>query len=83
MDKTHCFYIITTVKPNIRINRRGAVLPQARGRFTPGMGQNGFIGAHFKFVITFPLGRAPGCPKLPYNIDLDIPILICFICTFI
>ena len=30
MDKTHCFYIITTVKPNIRVNRRWAVLPQAR-----------------------------------------------------
>ena len=55
MDKTHCFYIITTVKPNIRVNRRGAVLPQARGRFTPSMGQNGFIGAHFKFVITYVL----------------------------
>ena len=55
MDKTHCFYIITTVKPNIRVNRRGAVLPQARGRFTPSMEQNGFIGAHFKFVITYVL----------------------------
>ena len=32
MDKTHCFYIITTVKPNIRVNRRGAVLPQAWGK---------------------------------------------------
>ena len=53
MDKTHCFYIITTVKPNIRVNRRGAVLPQARGRFTLSMGQNGFIGAHFKLVITY------------------------------
>ena len=36
MDKTHCFYIITTVKPNTRVNRRGAVLPQATGRFAPG-----------------------------------------------
>ena len=53
MDKTHCFYIITTVKPNIRVNRRGAVLPQARGRFAPGMGQDGFIGAHFKLAITY------------------------------
>ena len=43
MDKTHCFYIITTVKPNIRVNRRGAVLPQVRGRFTPSMGQNGLF----------------------------------------
>ena len=55
MDKTHCFYIITTVKPNIRVNRRGTVLPQARGRFTPSMGQNGFIGAHFKLVVTYVL----------------------------
>ena len=55
MDKTHCFYIITMVKPNIRVNRRGAVLPQGRGRFTPNMGQNGFIGAHFKPVITYVL----------------------------
>ena len=46
---------ITTVKPNISVNRREAVLPQARGRFTPSMGQNGFIGAHFKFVITYVL----------------------------
>ena len=51
-DSTHCFYIITTVKRNIRVNRLGAVLPQARGRFTPGMGQNGFIGAQFKLLIT-------------------------------
>ena len=36
MDKTHCFYIITTVKPNIRVNRLGAVLPRARSRFTQG-----------------------------------------------
>ena len=55
MDKTHCFYTNTTVKPNIRVNRRGAVLPQARGRFTPGMGQDGFIGVHFKLVITYVL----------------------------
>ena len=55
MDKTHYFYIFTTVKPNIRVNRRGAVLPQARGRFTPGMGQDGFIGAHFKLTITYVL----------------------------
>ena len=55
MDKTHCFYIITTVKPNIRVNRRGSVLPQARDRFTLSMGQNGFIEAHFKFVITYVL----------------------------
>ena len=55
MDKTRCFYIITTVKPNIRIHRRGAVIPQARGRFTPSMGQNGFIGVHFKLVITYVL----------------------------
>ena len=55
MDKTHCFYIITTVKPNIRVNRQGAVLPQARGRFTSSMGQNGFIGAHFKLVVTYVL----------------------------
>ena len=40
------------VKSNIRVNRLGAVLPQARGRFTSGMGKNGFIGAHFKLVIT-------------------------------
>ena len=53
MDKTHCFYIITMMKHNIRINRRGAVLPQARGLFTPSMGQNGFIAAHFKLVITY------------------------------
>ena len=52
MDK---MYIITTVTPNIRVNRRGAVLPQARGRFTPSMGQNGFIGAHLKLVITYVL----------------------------
>ena len=56
MDKTHCVYIITTVKPNIRVNRRGAVLPQARGRFAPGMGQDGFTGAHFKLAITYVLG---------------------------
>ena len=43
------------MKPNIRVNRRGAVLPQTRGRFTPSMGQNGFIGAHFKCVITYVL----------------------------
>ena len=55
MDKTHCFYIITTVKPNIRVNRRGAVLPQARDRFAPGMGQDGFIEAHFKLAITYVL----------------------------
>ena len=53
MDKIHCFYINTTVKPNIRVNRRGTVLPQARGRFTPGMGQDGFIGVHIKLVITY------------------------------
>ena len=45
----------TRLKPNIRVNRLGAVLPQARGRFTPGMGQNGFIEAHFKLVITYVL----------------------------
>ena len=55
MNKTHCFYIVTTFKPNIRVNRLGAVLSQARGRFTPSMGQNGFIGAHFKLVITYVL----------------------------
>ena len=55
MDKTHCFFINTTVKPNFRVNRRGAVLPQARARFTPGMGQDGFIGVHFKLVITYVL----------------------------
>ena len=55
MAKTHCVYIITTVKPNIRVNRRGAVLPQARGSFTPGMGQDGLIGAHFKLAITYVL----------------------------
>ena len=55
MDKTHCFYIITTVKPNIIVKRRWAVLPQARGRFAPGMGQDGFIGAHFKLAITYVL----------------------------
>ena len=56
MDKTHCFfYIITTVKPNIRVKRRGAILPQARGRLTPGMGQDGFIGTHFKLAITYVL----------------------------
>ena len=55
MDKTHCFYINTTVKPNIRVNRRGAVFPQARGRFAPGMGQDGFIRVHFKLVITYVL----------------------------
>ena len=53
MGKTHCFYINTTVKPNIRVNRRGAVLPQATGRFTPGMGQNGFNGVYLKLVITY------------------------------
>ena len=55
MNKTHCFYIITTVKRNIRVYRLGAVLPQARGRFTPSMGKDGFIGAHFKLVITYVL----------------------------
>ena len=55
MDTTHCFYIITTVKPNVRVNRLRAVLPHARGLFTPSMGQNGFIGAHFKLVITYVL----------------------------
>ena len=54
MNKTHRFYIITTVKP-VRVYILGAVLPQARGRFTPGMGLNGFIGAHFKLVITYVL----------------------------
>ena len=53
MDKTHCFYINTKVKPNIRVNRRGAVLPLARGRFTPGMGKGGFIGVHYKLAITY------------------------------
>ena len=55
MDKTHCFYINTTVKPNILVNRRGAVLPQARGCFTRGMGQDGFIGVHFKLDIIYVL----------------------------
>ena len=55
MNKTHCFDIITTVKRNITVNRLGAVLPQARGRFAPCMGQHGFIGAHFKLVITYVL----------------------------
>ena len=45
--------IITTVKHNIRVNRRGAVLPQVRGCFTPSMGQTGFIGAHLKLSITY------------------------------
>ena len=58
MDKTHCFYIITTAKPNIRVNRRGAVLPQARGRFAPGLGQDGFIGAHFKLPINYVFGHS-------------------------
>ena len=48
-------YIITTVKPNIRVNRRGAVLPQARDRFAPDMGLDGFIAAHFKLAITYVL----------------------------
>ena len=55
MHKTHCFYIIITVKPNIRVDRRGAVLPQARSRFAPGMGQDGFIGAHCKLAMTYVL----------------------------
>ena len=55
MDKTHYFYIITTIKPNIRVKMRGAVLPQARGRFAPGMRQDGFIAAHFKLAITYVL----------------------------
>ena len=55
MDKTHCFYINTTVKPKIRVNRRGAVLPQARDRLALGMGEDGFIEVHFKLVITYGL----------------------------
>ena len=62
MDKTHCFYINTTVKPNVRVNRRGAVLPRARGRFAPGEGpfypRHGarrFFAVHSKLVITYVL----------------------------
>jgi len=45
-NKTLYLFIITTVKPNIRV-------PQARGRFTPWMRTNGFIGVNFILSIIF------------------------------
>jgi len=47
-NETLYVFIITTVKPNIRV-------PQARGRFTPWMRKNGFIGVNFILSIIFVL----------------------------